>query len=267
MTTQEQKRDMSGPEVPGGNFSVEVRYSPDFLFHLLTHDNHWQTISLDNNLGQITEYNYDVFGFVRITLTSDLKVKSQPDWPDRSTKTLSIKAGLWNNEWQHEPFRKDKIPVLIDKLYEQGIDVDLKPFSGDRRFDHSRFLVARDTNPPWALETNAKEFLFNLIQYSTFKEVGVRIILPYPEKLIDLYSSDDIQKAIAPYTKIMEKVMRAFYQMEHKQLPLQNLVFEPREIESTEKANIASCTYCSSDYSIVHGLTCPHCGASKPHFS
>lgn len=247
MTTQEQKRDSSDPEAPKGKFSVEMRYNADFLYHLLTHDNHQQSITLDNNMYEITEDEYDIFRFAHIELTSDLKVKSQPDWPNRSTKTLSVKADLWSP--QYKLFQEGKIPAIMDALYTQGIDTDLS----DQR---SRLLIVRDTNPPLALEIKA-----NAADY------GLRIIFPYPEKLIDLNSSDDIQKAIAPYTKIMEKVTRAFYQMENKQLPLQKLVFEPLESESTEKSNLASCTYCGSYYPIVHGLTCPHCGASNPKFS
>jgi hypothetical protein len=39
------------------------------------------------------------------------------------------------------------------------------------------------------------------------------------------------------------------------------------DILASIKKFSASCTYCGSNYSVAeHGLTCPHCGASEPHF-
>jgi hypothetical protein len=252
MTPQAEKAGTSHPEARKGVFAVDMRYNSDFLFYYLTHDSHRQTISLDNNLEAITEPGYDIFRVATIRFTSDLKVKSQSDWPDRSTKTLSVYAGLWN-KWQSEFFQPDKIPALMEALYAQGIDTDLTRFS-EPLYIHNRFLVAKNENPPWGLITD------------TLKTEGVQIVIPYPKQLIDLNSSVDIQKALTPITRIMEKVMRACYQMEKKHLPMEKLVFTPKPVGEETKKYFASCTYCNADYSIVNGPTCPHCGASKPTF-
>lgn len=262
------------PEAKNGTFGVEMHYNPEFLYYYLTHDSHHgQTISLDNNMNQITEHGYDIFRFATISLTSDLKVKSQPDWPDRKAKTLSIETGLWIESDRCGPFMENTIPALIDTLHAQGIDSDLQAYTGHGwlSVDRTRTLIVKGANPPCALNINDRHTFYpeylDIHPFLSKELAGVSIIFPYPAQPIDLRSPADIGKVITQHAKIMDNVIRAFYDMEKKHLPMEKLVFTPKEPSPEEaKKYIVTCSYCNRDYSIVNGLACPGCSASKPIF-
>lgn len=279
MIPQEQKEGPSDPEAQKGKFSVEMRYNPEFVYTVLDRSYRSTVMTLNNNWGSIYERGYDLFeetfssrqirppsiippfGTIGIwtSINCDLKVKTSPDWPDRSSKVFSISTELlWpsaHSEW------KFLAPHLQTELLSIGLDFDLT--SNPENPPGSKFLISRSLDLPATIKDweNTEYFQGGFTKYTP----AIKISLPYPS--IDLTSPDDIKKSMDLSANVLEKTIRALYKMYNKRVPLQKLVFEPLESASTEKTNIASCTYCGSYYPIVHGLTCPHCGASNPRFT
>lgn len=255
---------VSVPETPRDSFGIEMRYNPEFVYTILNRSNKSRRITLHNNWESIYDSGYDLFSGnslyksgpstgIATSVDSDLKVKSNPNWPDRSSKIFSISTKLKGGfEWE-------SFPRLQTELWSMGLDSDL---THDPRWGFcGKFLISKNLDLPvtigyWELHEG---------RYLVSDPDHLVISLPYPS--VDLTSSDDIKKSMDLSAGILEKTIRALYKMCNKHLPLQKLIFEPRESESTEKSNLASCTYCGSFYPIVHGLTCPHCGASNPKFS
>lgn len=263
----------TGPEKINDNFRVVMKYNPEFVYTVLNRGYKSHVMPLYNNWDAISEEGYDLFtgrylgGIVvspgiETVIDCDLKVKSQPDWPDRSTKSFNIRTNLWlpssHNEWRF------LAPRIQTELLSLGLDFDLTGKPDKDREISKKFLISRNLNLMTEI-THWGDTTFYYSGQGSHYVPGIQIKLPFPS--IDLTSPRDIKECLDVLADTLEKTIRALYKIEKKHLPLQSLVFEPLESESTEKSNLVSCTYCGSNYSIVHGLTCPHCGASKPHFS
>lgn len=270
---------VSVPETPRDSFGIEMRYNPEFVYTVLDRSYKSKSMILNNNWKSIYEKGYDLFdgqfsssrkdaseiippfGTIGIwtSINCDLKVKTIPDWPNRSSKVFSISTELlWPSA--HSKF-EFLAPRLQTELLSMGLDFDLTG-NPEGPLPGSKFLISRNLD---LLATIKDWGDTKYYQSGSIHTPAIKISLPYPS--IDLASSDDIKKSMDVSAYVLEKTIRALYKMYNKRVPLQKLVFEPLESASTEKTNIASCTYCNSYYPIVHGLTCPHCGASNPRFT
>jgi len=263
-----------GPERKTGGFGVIMKYNPEFVYTVLDRSYKSKAMILNNNWESIYEKGYDLFekeplsGLygeepstgIWTSINCDLKVKTYPDWPDRSSKVFDISTVLvWpyaHSEWRF------LTPRLQTELLSTGLDFDLTSILKDNTSGTNKFLISKNLDLPITIEHWSNTRQYRGI-FSTSS--GIKISLSHPS--IDLTSPDDIRKSMDLSASVLEKTIGALYKMYNKRLPLQKLVFEPRESESTEKTNVASCTYCSSFYSIVYSLTCPHCGASNPRFT
>ena len=257
-----------GPERKTGGFGVVMKYNPEFVYTVLDRGYRSKVMTLNSNWESIYEKGYDLFDGefgdyrtigIKTLINCDLKVKTQPDWPDRSSKIFSISTELlWpsaHSEWE------SLAPRLQAELLSTGLDFDLTSNPEDA-LPRSNFLISRNLDLLAIIKDWGNREYY---QYGSIHTPALKVSLPYPS--IDLASPDDIRKSMDLSADVLEKTIQALYKMSNKHLPLQKLVFEPSESASTEKTNIASCTYCNSFYPIVDGLTCPHCGASNPKFS
>lgn len=275
---KEEKNSLTGIERKNDGFGVVMKYNPEFVYTVLDRSYKSKVMTLNNNWQFIYEKGYDLFdenfssqihfpniippfGTIGIwtSINCDLKVKTNPNWPDRSSKVFSISTELlWpsaHSVWE------SLAPHLQAELLSTGLDFDLTSNPGGA-LPGSKFLISRNLDLPAIIKDWENTEYY---QYGSKHTPALKVSLPHPST--DLASPDDIRRSMDLSASVLEKTIGALYKMYNKRLPLQKLVFEPLESASTEKTNIASCTYCNSYYPIVHGLTCPHCGASNPRFT
>jgi hypothetical protein len=91
----------------------------------------------------------------------------------------------------------------------------------------------------------------------------IRTVLPWIYG--DLNNLNEFARTQESFIQNTEKVIKAIYMLDKKDLPPVKLQFKPEQEKSKEF--IAECDYCGSNYFTAQGLTCPHCGASSPIFS
>ena len=252
-------------ETPQDTFGIEMRYNLNFLYHYLTGDNYKHTISLDNNLSTITDEDYDILKFPKIELTSDLKVKTNYHWPNRTDKTLSVNASLDFGSPLHFTIQYDEktVPALMDALSSQGINTECND-------DYRNGLPKRSGRYARILELKGAQPLDKLMLYlETTKDWSDTYYttvhsISFRQPTIDLQSKLDIYTAITADITMMEKVIRVFYQMEKKHVPTEKLVFAPKQTKEELQKWFATCPNCRRQYSIVNGPDCPGCGGSNP---
>jgi hypothetical protein len=262
-------------EIPKDSFRVQMNYNPEFLYTLLTQSNKSGVRSFDSNWMEISEVDYDPFDELYAGLRSDLKIKLQPEWQDRSTKSIWLEGSFWNVSTGRVRGWESRAQELQKEFLLLGEDLDLRT---DENTKQRRLLVTRGANPSWALWINAfhtskwgeiEPYFLDARRHGSgfIHEKGIKLIFPFPST-IDLNSPHDIEESLAAFMVIFEKTVRVLYRIDKKHLPLKNLVFEPGASgkEKTEDY-LAICSYCNSHYSIVSGPKCPGCGASGPQFS
>ena len=264
-------------EIPKDSFRVQMNYNPEFLYTLLTQNNKSRDISFNSNWMEISEVDYDPFDELYAGLRSELKIKLQPEWQDRSTKSIWLEGSFWNVSTGRVRGWKSRAPELQKEFLLLGEDLDLTTDNNNYYNYLRELLVTRNQNPSWALWINASRppwggiepYFFAARRHGSgiINNTGIKLIFPFPSTL-DLNSPHDIEEGLAAFMVIFEKTVRVLYRIDKKHLPLKNLVFEPGA-SGKEKLEqyLAICSYCNSHYSIVDGSRCPGCGASEPKFS
>ena len=273
MSAEVSGENLPAVEVLKDSFKVQMNYNPEFLYTLLTQDNKSRKILFDSNWMEISEVDYDPFDLLYAGLRSELKIKLQPEWQDRSTKSFWLEGSFWDVETMRARGWESRAQDIQREFLLMGEDLDL---TTDENASWIKRLVTHNQNLNWALWINAFHQSGGLEPYvlperrlgvGEVKNAGIKLIFPFPSTL-DLNSPHDIEEGLAAFMAIFEKTVRVLYRIDKKHLPLKNLVFEPGA-SSKEKSEhyLAICSYCNTHYSIVHGPECPGCGAAVPKFS
>jgi len=273
MSAEVSGENLPAVEVLKDSFKVQMNYNPEFLYTLLTQANKSCNIPFNSNWMAISEVDYDPFDELYAGLCSELKIKLQPEWQDRSTKSIWLEGSFWNVSTGRVRGWESRAQELQKEFLLLGEDLDLKT---DENAKQRRLLVTRGTNPSWALWINAFRardgiepdfFAMRRRGSGIINSAGIKLIFPFPSTL-DLNSPHDIEESLAAFMVIFEKTVRVLYRIDKKHLPLKNLV-SALGAAGKEKLEqyLAICSYCNSHYSIVSGPKCPGCGASEPQFS
>lgn len=285
------------PEAPRDNFSIRNFYTPDSLFTILKQDYKPHSIFLQSNGKKIFEDDYEPVKDVFISVHSELKAKYKGyEGVDRNVKCFWFRSAIHvkpivYTEWQEDP------TVLRGKLAEFGINVDsFHAKEGESRFpsfnDESCYRTFGPKQKPlWVADylvsgsETTDGFAIHVGKYDfehwyTESVLGggkfgggsahrgyswrgtVEIITPWAD--VDLDTPENFARIQTNHISLTEKVIRAIYKVRNKQLPPAVLQFEPEKEKSSEF--MAECGYCNSNYFAAKDPTCPHCGASKPHF-
>lgn len=267
------------PERPRDNFQVQNFYNPEALFTLLSKDYFSSSYLLHNNWNDITEYQYDPINHVRVKVKCDLAAKYDSNVRDRYHKVYLFRARLYEGvgdfgrsgrtfvaNLPSYSMSEDKRAVIQKELYKSGIDLDWQSSKNEHGMIQGNFLTPAKYSPSVYLDVN-----YNLsgsgdhdIPFDTTRTVGrgFQLAVPWPHE--SLSNLEDFIYTQESFFSVLEKVIKTIYTIQEKDLPPRNLEFKPTE--KIAKEFLATCSYCQQDYFTAQSLTCPSCGASKPHF-
>ncbi len=231
-------------------FEIKNTYGANSLFARFMSDRLAHSATLQNNWERIRTHDVDPMTRLSVTFKSDFVPPKEKGKHEESKYAVFQARSDVRVSSGHLDIRK-----LQKSLEKHGLDTDyVHKKKSDKSGSNGYFFVSTNKELPFSIQ------LFDLdSSVYTFQ-------LRFPNQSKSMTSLDEFTEGQKGFFETLEKTMKAIYDYEDADFPLEGLVFEEDRGESSNSAFLALCPSCDKKYYADKTTDCPHCGDSRPQF-